>query len=31
MAKLNLSNLNHGLNIYYKFVNFIYLNIFFGK
>jgi hypothetical protein len=30
MAKLNMVKLNHGLNIYYKFVNFIYL-IFFGK
>jgi hypothetical protein len=34
MAKLNYVKLNHGLNIYCKFLNFIrqiYLNIFFGK
>jgi hypothetical protein len=34
MAKLNYVKLNHGLNIYCKFLNFIcqiYLNICFGK
>jgi hypothetical protein len=28
-TKLNSAKLNHGLNIYYNFFNFIYLNIFF--
>ncbi len=34
MAKLNYVKLNHGLNIYCKFLNFIcqiYVNICFGK
>jgi hypothetical protein len=33
-AKLNSVKLNHGLDMYYKFSNFIckiYLNIYFGK